>query len=264
MPPEFPIAISAVKDVLTNAADIVGRYYRRDTSWVGKADGSPLTQADLEVNGFLKSNLLGLLPDAGWLSEETTDSPERLDREWVWVVDPIDGTKEFVRGIPEFAISVGLVYREQVIMGGIINPANGEGGLGVVGGQVEFWGGPGQCRPAATLSEACAIVSRSETEDGSVLPFLHLVGSSNPVGSVAYKLLRVATGQDDLTFSVKPKSEWDICGRVGLLNATGKVYRRFDSEAVRFNQTIPKIRCGAVAGGETLVEWFLAALASEL
>ena len=86
-------------------------------------------------------------------------------------------------------------------MGGVINPASGEGGLGAIGGQVEFWGELQQ-KPAATdLSGACAILSRTEMEDGSVLPLLHLVGNSYPVGSVAYKLLRVASGRDHLTIS---------------------------------------------------------------
>mgnify|MGYP001293700143 FL=1 len=95
--------MAAVKDVLVNAAGIVKRLYQAGTTVVNKIDGSPLTQADTEVNNYLKDNLLDLLPEAGWLSEETTDNLDRLGRDWVWVVDPIDGTQEFVQGNPGFS-----------------------------------------------------------------------------------------------------------------------------------------------------------------
>jgi myo-inositol-1(or 4)-monophosphatase len=148
-------------------------------------------------------------------------------------------------------------------MGGIVNPANGEGGLGVIGGQVEFWGGLTQKPSVSDLSDSCAILSRTEQEDGSILPLIDLVGSTYPVGSVAYKLLRVASGHDHLTISIQHKSEWDICGGVALLEAAGKVYRRFDHEPMRFNQTNTRIRSGAVAGDKAIVDQLMAALATQ-
>ena len=81
--PELPIRITAVKDVLANAAAIVYRLYRAGTAVVYKVDGSPLTQADTEINDFLRTALLDLLPDAGWLSEESTDNLDRLANDWV-------------------------------------------------------------------------------------------------------------------------------------------------------------------------------------
>jgi fructose-1,6-bisphosphatase/inositol monophosphatase family enzyme len=261
--PEIPIEMASVKYLLLRASDIVSRLYQSGTAVFKKVDGSPLTQADTEVNEFLKETLLEKIPHAGWLSEETADNPDRLANDWVWVVDPLDGTIEFTRGIPEFAISVGLVFRQQAVMGGVINPATGEGGLGVVGGQLEFWGGKNQRTPASDLSDACATISRTEAEDGSVLPFIRCVGSAHPVGSVAYKLLRVAAGIDHLTISAQHKSEWDICGGVALLYAAGKVYRRFDGQSLRFNQRNTRILSGAVAGNEDIVSEFLTALDSK-
>ena len=93
--PEIPIKITAIKDVLINAAAIVNRLYQAVTSVVNKADGSPVSQADIEVNEFLGSRLTALLLESGWLYEETTDDPDRLARDWIWVVDPLDGTIEF-------------------------------------------------------------------------------------------------------------------------------------------------------------------------
>ena len=252
-----PVELSVLKDVLMEAAAVVARFYRADTMVTRKPDGSPITQADREVNTFLREALRELLPAAAWLSEETDDDLSRLGYEWLWVVDPLDGTKEFGRGVPEFAISVGLVHEQRAVLGGVTNPASGEGGVGWIGGQIEFWGGL-QNRPAVTsLSRARASVSRTEIEDGSVDPLLGMVGATYPVGGVAYKLLRTAAGQDDLTFSAQHKSEWDICGGVALLNSAGRVYRRFDGEVVRFNQRSTRIRSGAVAGNSGLVDQFL-------
>lgn len=261
--PGMPISLIAVKDVLVGAAAIVNRIYHSGTNVVRKDDGSPLTQADTETNEFLKSSLLDLLPEAGWLSEENSDNTDRLARDWAWVVDPMDGTKEFARGIPEFAVSVGLVFRNKAVMGGIINPASGEGGLGEIGGQIEFWGGLKQKPSAENLPACCAILSRTEQEDGSITPLIDLVGHAYPVGSVAYKLLRVASGHDHMTISVQHKSEWDICGGVALLETAGKEYRRFDQQSLRFNTEDTRIRCGAVAGDKTIVEQFMTALVDQ-
>jgi len=248
------VEASQLKRVVVEASAIADRYWRSRVTVNRKADGSLITEADTEVNEFLRGVLTRLLPGSGWLSEETRDDLSRLASDWVWVVDPLDGTKEFVQGVPEFAISVGLVHQGSAVLGCVVNPASGQGGVGHVGIGAEFWGGLQQGHSATSLSEARASVSRSETEDGSVTPYVGLVGTSFPVGSVAYKLLRVAAGHDDLTFSVQHKSEWDICGGVALLEATGNVYRRLDGEPVQFNQSDTRVRSGALAGARSLVD----------
>lgn len=86
--------------------------------------------------------------------EESLDEPSRLKRDWVWVVDPLDGTQEFTGGIPEFAISVGLVYGHQVVAGAILNPATGEGGMGPGPGPAVFWGMAPQPVRAKTLAKS--------------------------------------------------------------------------------------------------------------
>jgi myo-inositol-1(or 4)-monophosphatase len=244
-----PIQLAELRAILEGAGRIVCRHYEVPGTSTPKGDGSPLTAADVETNQFLRDHLLALLPEAGWLSEESRDNPDRLDCEWVWVVDPLDGTKEFVKRIPELAVSIGLVRRGEVILGGVFNPVRGEGAIGVTGEGLQSWGLAHRgSAPATRLEEAAASVSRTELEDDSIRPWLGLVREARTVGSVAYKLLRVAVGQDDLTFSVAPKSEWDICGGVALLRATGMIYERLDRKPSRFNQLDPRIRCGAVAG----------------
>lgn len=259
----LPVTSRDLEPVVLAAGGIIARHYAAPSAATRKADGSPVTLADTETNGFLRRELAGLLPAAGWLSEESKDDLERLRREWVWVVDPLDGTKEFVRRIPELAVSVGLVRQGQVVLGVVLNPITGEGASAMADGEFHSWGFTARSgAPARALSKATACVSRTEVEDGSIRACLQVVKEARVVGSVAYKLLRVAVGLEDLTFSVQPKSEWDICGGVALLAGAGKTYRRFDGRPLSFNQRDTRIRCGAAAGPAELVNSLLASLAA--
>ena len=251
-----------LREILVEAGTIAMRNFRQPLDVAVKRDGSPATIADREVNDFLHKALGELLPSAGWLSEESADSPQRLESDWVWIVDPIDGTKEYVRGTPEFAVSVALVHQHQAVMGGVSNPATNEGAVGLVGGDTISWGITRSQPSVSELGKARATVSRSEVEGGSIAPYSGFVGTTTPIGSVAYKLLRVACGMDDMTFSAQPKNEWDICGGVGLLESVGKVYRRFDGRPTRFNQKSTLVPCGAVAADAVLAERFLEASAA--
>ena len=216
-----------------------------------KEDGSPVTAVDAAVDAFLKAELTALVPGSGWLSEESTDDLARLGASMVWIVDPIDGTKQLVRGIPEVAISIGLAASGAVVAAAVANPMTGERGTWVTGGPPEFVGLVAGAIPPS-LEEASAIVSRTETEQGDLVGLAGIVGSTRPVGSVAYKLLRVAAGADTLTFSVLPKNEWDVCGGIGLILAAGRVYLRLDGAPVTFNQRDTRVPSGAVAGPEPL------------
>ena len=91
-----------------------------------KPDQSPVTSADLAVNQILRDHLSAAFPEDGWLSEETEDDHHRLTRSRVWIVDPIDGTRSFVRGLPEFCLSVALVEHGIPAIAAIFNPATGE------------------------------------------------------------------------------------------------------------------------------------------
>ncbi len=258
---EAPVALADLKATLISAGEVVRKWWDRpQASVLKKKDQSPLTLADRESNTFLRRRLSELLPGAGWLSEESEDDPKRLHQNWIWVVDPLDGTKEFVRRIPELSVSIGLVRANKVVMGGVYNPVTGEGGIGKWQGDSEFWGIPTILPCSQTLAAAMASVSRREVEDGSILPYLGLFRQTRVVGSVAYKLLRVAAGVEDLTFSVQGKWEWDICGGVGLLHSVGKIYHRWDGKPCAFNRRDPRIRSAAVAGPKILAHELAASI----
>src|SRR5687768_16122139 len=117
-----------------------------------KGPEQPVTDADLAADRVLREMLTGARPEYGWLSEETKDSPDRLSRERLWVVDPIDGTNSFVEGYPEFAVSIGLVERGRAVVGVVFNPATDELYHAMAGGGAFRDGAP--IRVSATADAA--------------------------------------------------------------------------------------------------------------
>src|SRR6516164_329897 len=103
-----------------------------------KAGHDPVTEADRAVDAVLRKNLLR--PGEGWLSEESVDDPSRLEKSRVWVVDPLDGTREFVKGIPEFCVSIAMVENGVPVAAGICNPATDETFIGSLDGGVTYNG----------------------------------------------------------------------------------------------------------------------------
>jgi len=247
----LPVRREALAAIADAAAALARTAAAAPLGAVQKADLSPVTAVDLAVNAFLDRELKALLPGSAWLSEESEDDLGRLAARFVWIVDPIDGTKQLVAGIPEVAISIGLVAAGRVVAAAVANPMTGESGVWVDDAPPLFSGLERRPLPPS-LETATAIVSRSEAAEGALVGVKSVVGSIRPVGSVAYKLLRVAAGADALTFSVRPKSEWDVCAGVGLILAAGGCYLRFDGRPVTFNQEEPRISSGAVAGPERL------------
>src|ERR1700732_2415202 len=117
-----------------------------------KIGHDPVTEADRALDAVLRQELLR--EGEGWLSEESVDDPIRLQRSNVWVVDPLDGTREFVEGIPEFCVSIGYVENGRPVAGGIYNPATGETFLGSIASGVTYNGKPSQARPRNNLEGA--------------------------------------------------------------------------------------------------------------
>lgn len=182
-----------------------------------KSRGDPLTEADLAVDSALKNALPAR--GEGWLSEETVDSSERLNKQRVWIVDPIDGTREFIEGIPEWCVSIGLIEDGQPVAGGIHNPATGERITGAIGSGVVY-DGPNEAIRATTLDKASVGASRSEMRRGEWDGYDDAF-TIVPMGSVAYKLALVAAGRLDATWTLVPKNEWDLAGGAALLAASG-------------------------------------------
>lgn len=198
-----------------------------------KRGDDPLTAADLAVDAALREALPQ--PGEGWLSEETADDSDRLGRERVWVVDPIDGTREFVMGIPEWCVSVGLVVDGRPVAGGILSPPTGHRIVGSVDEGVTLGGVAVEPAPVTDIRGALVLASRSEVRRGEWAPFFSSPIAVRNMGSVAYKLGLVAAGLAAATWTLVPKNEWDVAAGAALvLSAGGEVFG-LDYEPVRFN-----------------------------
>ena len=251
--------INPVRTTVHEAGELIRSYYQSSFEVTEKAPDNPVTEADLAADRHLRRELTGLLPTAGWLSEETADHPDRLEKEWLWVVDPLDGTKEFVLGIPEFSISVGLVSSGKPVLAVVFNPATGEMFSAVKGGGLTYNGQRAAVSPRKSLAGASVDASRSERKRGEFAPFEQLVVLQT-MGSIAYKLARVAAGITDATWSRGPKHEWDICAGVLLVEEGGGCCVDLDNEPFDFNQSFPKVN-GIIADNGSLHQPLLTALA---
>ena len=203
-----------------------------------KHGDDPVTAADLAVNDVL----LDLLPQPGegWLFEETADSADRLGQERVWIVDPIDATREFVQGIPEWSVSIGLIEHGEPVAGGVCNPATRERIIGSIETGVRYTGH----RPvtaATSLDEAIVLASRTEVGRGEWERFTDEPFTIVPMGSVAYKLALVAARRADATWTLVPKHEWDVAAGASLIRASGGWITLPDGSPPTWNNSEPLI-----------------------
>ena len=218
------------------------------------ADYDPVTSADRAADDGLRHDLRQAFPEYGWLSEETVDDDARLRQESVWIVDPIDGTKEFLAGIPEFVVSIALVTAGVPVLGVIYNPSRDELYGAVQGGGTFLNGTRVFCTDTARLAEATLVVSRSEDARGEIDPLREHLKEVRPLGSVAYKLAVVAAGAADLNLSVQPKNEWDVCAGDLLVREAGGHMVDLEGEVRRYNQADPLIGGGLAAGNPPLAD----------
>jgi myo-inositol-1(or 4)-monophosphatase len=204
-----------------------------------KADMSPVTAADHAVNLALRNTL----PQTGegWLSEETADDARRLQCDSLWIIDPIDGTREFIHNIPEWCVSIAYVHRGHAIAGGIFNPATNEVILGALGAGVTYNGSGVTLAARNTLSGAVVLASRSEIRRGEWTRFENQGFELRPLGSVAYKLGLVAAALAEATWTLSPKNEWDVAAGAALVAAAGGIAANTDFTAPVFNRPDPRV-----------------------
>lgn len=267
-----PSSMTDLRDAMIKASLEAERLFHSGEFTVSrKEDNSPLTEADLFVDQFLKERLSEIDPGSGWLSEETVDDASRLEKERVWIVDPIDGTREFTSEIPEFSISAGLSRNGIPVYGTVALP--GERRL-IYGGQdqpirsVRYrfsddkdWPSLQMEEPKTStrkeLSGSRVMVSRSEWGKGK---YEKLIGDFDfePTGSIARKLALLAVGEADMVVSLTPKNEWDICGGTALIRSIPdySILELKTGENVKFNSK-KVLSTGLVAGPTGLVEQFL-------
>jgi len=242
--------LERIETALANAGVALQAFTPGEIAHRIKDRGDPVTEADHAVNDVL----LEVLPrdGEGWLSEETADDAGRLDCRRVWVVDPVDGTREFVDGIPEWCVSVALVEDGAAVAGGILVPSRGLTVVGALETGVRVNGESAAVRPLQRLDGVRVLASRSEVRRGEWNRFEAAPFDVEPMGSVALKLALVAAGLADATWTLVPKHEWDVAGGTALVLAAGGEVRTLQGARPRFNLPRPKLS-GLVAAPARLM-----------
>jgi len=234
------VRLERVLDALRRAGAVIQEVRARGFSVADKGGAGPVTEADHAADALLREVLPAILP-AAWLSEETKDDPARLAADRLWVVDPLDGTKEFVEGVPQYSVAVGLVEGGVPIFGAVHQPVTGDTWWARRGGGCFRNGVPVRVAGGNALG-----ASRSEMKRGEFEPFVE-GWDLRPIGSIAFKLALVASGELAATVSRGPKHEWDVCAGAMLVLEAGGVAVDCFGEALAFNRPFPKSR-GILAG----------------
>ena len=243
--------LALAKKAARTAGEILRGHWRRGGYEIGsKGRDNPVTEADLEADRAIKTLLREPFPDYGWLSEETVDNDSRLECRRVWIVDPLDGTKEFIQGVPEFCVAIALIEDGVPILGVTYNPIKREMYSAARGMGCHLNSRRVRVTRTRTLKGATVLASRSETARGEWQVF-HGIMKVSPTGSVAYKLALVAGGKGDATFTRSPKSEWDIASGAALVIEAGGTITDIRGRELRFNQRNVKLE-GLIADNTLL------------
>jgi len=263
---ELEAAINATREAGKILLDFYDTDYAVDDKGTSPmySGSNPVTDADRSADSYLRETLTGEFPDYGWFSEETKDSPERLSKERVWIVDPLDGTKEFIEKKPMWVVSVALVEDHEPVLGILYNPLKEELFTAVKGGGAEMNGEAVICSQKTDPSEMVILNSRTETRDGLWLPFKGAFKKLMGVGSVAYKLGLTAARKADVFATLRPKNEWDVCAGHCILNEAGGTMIDMNGTEPTYNNENTLFSPGLVAGNREAVENTLRVLTAEV
>lgn len=253
--------LQRIQSALEAARVVLSRFTPGAIEAEYKIGHDPVTEADKAVDAVLRKELLR--DGEGWLSEESVDDLKRLDRSRVWVVDPLDGTREFVAGIPEFCVSVGMVENGRPVAGGICNPATKEIFVGSLQSGVTYNGKPARPSQRKSLDGAVILASRSEMKRGEWKQFEGGNFKIRPMGSVAYKLALVSAGLADVTFTLTPKNEWDVAAGAALVQSAGGFVGTLDLGSLCCNNRNPLLK-GLIACAPGLKDELIGVLQNHL
>lgn len=242
---ELTLLVEAVRKAGAKVRELVRSGFEVQT----KPDHSPVTTVDLEVNRILHEMQRREFPLDGWLSEESPDDSARLTRPRVWIVDPIDGTKALVKGMPEFCISASLVERGVPVVAAILNPSTDELFTAVRGGGL-FLNGSRVTISADQKTDPVIMVNAWELWIDRWSKLAKTV-RCRPIYSIAYALALVAAGRIQAALTIEPENEWDLAAGVLLIEESGGTVRDADGKAFAFNQPTPRFR-GVIAMATTI------------
>jgi myo-inositol-1(or 4)-monophosphatase len=210
-----------------------------------KAGGSPVTEADIAVDTLLKAACAAALPDAAWLSEETVDNPARIGQRLVWVVDPIDGTRAFMSGSPDWCVCVALLDQDKPVLGVVHAPALGLTYTARVGKGAHR---NGEIIRASALSSLVGARIAGPKPMLDALAHQAEIAPQPKVPSLALRLARIADGQIDGGLISPDARDWDLAAADLILREAGGRMTDLDGRDLRYNRAHPVHASLAAAG----------------
>ena len=235
----MPAADAAlIEQAVRKAGDIARQYFGGDYKQWDKGKGQPVTDADMAVDKYLRETLTVARPSYGWLSEETKDTPARRGKQFIFVVDPIDGTIAFMKGRPHFTICVAVVENDRPVAGAVYNPMLEEFYAASLGEGATLNGKPIHVSDRTTL-EGCRML-------GDRAMFQHTAWNRPPAmpwppmeietrNSIAYRMVLVAGGKFDATLALSSKRDWDMAAADLIVREAGGIVTTHDGAIPRYN-----------------------------
>ena len=251
---DHELLMAAVRE----AGELASSHFGKNTpSWM-KKPGQPVSEVDLAVDDLLRQRLCDERVDYGWLSEESAETPDRMDREWLWVVDPIDGTRAFLDARPEYSVSAALLHFNRPVAAAVFNPETNKFFEAVRDSGAKCNGAPITVSAKEDMDGARVLVSRSEFKtlagDKALIPC-----EVNSISSIAYKLALVGSGTTDATVTLTTKSDWDIAAAHLIVSEAGGIMTQTDGTALVYNRPHPR-HANVLAAGPSLHAMLVMAL----
>lgn len=230
-------------DLLRDAARAAGALAlerrRRGLKITAKPGGSPVTDADLAVDALLRETLTAARPDYGWLSEETADSPERLGRSRIFVVDPIDGTIAFMKNRPWWTVALAVIEDGRPVAAVVHAPALDETFEAAAGSGARLNGQPITASDITSLDDA-SVLADARLLEGPQWPEPWPAMRFERRNSIAYRMALVAAGAFDAAIALTPKWDWDVAAGALIAEEAGARVSDHHGGAWRFNRPDPR------------------------
>jgi myo-inositol-1(or 4)-monophosphatase len=236
--------------VTREAGELAESYFAEGFASWDKSPGNPVTEADLAVDDLIKRRLLGVRPAYGWLSEETADDAARLSCSRLWVIDPIDGTRAFVKGKDGFCVSAALVENCRPIMAALHAPLRRQFFAARAGRGATMNGEPIRAGTRDRL-EGCAMLADADLLKAGFWPQPWPPMVLSKPNSIALRLALVACGQADAAIALRPKNEWDMAAAALIVEEAGGLWCDHDGVRHPFNRPDP-VHATVIAAGPGL------------
>ncbi|WP_374763247.1 3'(2'),5'-bisphosphate nucleotidase CysQ [Yunchengibacter salinarum] len=251
--PTLDADAQVLADAAQEAAELAMSYFRGGvTAWEKRA-GDPVSDADMAVDSLLKERLTGARPGYGWLSEETEDAPDRLRCGRLWIVDPIDGTRAFLRGGTDWGVSLALVQDGVPVLAIMAAPARNALYSARLGRGATCNGTPIRVSGQDRLNEARMIGDPDAFRSRRLWPKPWPAAmTTHAINSMALRLCLVADGESDCCVTLRPKNDWDVAAADLILREAGGAITTGEGAPLTYNARKP-LHAHIVAGTPALM-----------